>query len=242
VRLLSINNDAKPAKLTIKLANAITGGLGNASKMPGRTYGTPAEACQVGSKLRKVAGSVCEGCYAFKGFYAAYAKTIKPAQYRRLESLGHPQWVDAMAVLVGRETWFRWHDSGDVQSVEHLARICEVARRTPNTNHWLPTREYAIVKEYRAGGGVIPPNLVVRLSAHKVDGPAPSGFGLPTSTVTTGASEGCDCGDCGRLPTSTVTTGASEGWQCPARTQNNECGECRACWTPEVANVAYPVH
>jgi hypothetical protein len=208
------------AKLTIKLANAITGGLGNASKMPGRTYGTPAEACQVGSKLRKVADSVCNGCYAFKGFYSAYAKTIKPAQYRRLESLDHPQWVEAMAVLVGRETWFRWHDSGDIQSAEHLARICEVARRTPKTNHWLPTREYAYVKEYRETGDV-PANLVIRLSAHKVDGPAPSGFGLPTSTV---------------------TTGASEGWQCPARTQNNECGDCRACWTPEVANVAYPVH
>jgi hypothetical protein len=36
---------------------------------------------------------------------------------------------------------FRWHDSGDVQDLKHLAKIFKVARLTPNIKHWLPTRE-----------------------------------------------------------------------------------------------------
>jgi len=28
-------------------------------------------------------------------------------------------------------------------------------------------------------------------------------------------------------------------YDCPAPDQGNECGECRACWDPEVKNVAY---
>ena len=41
--------------------------------------------------------------------------------------------------------------------------------------------------------------------------------------------------------TSTVTTkpGART---CPAPEQNNECGDCRACWDPEVKNIAYGKH
>ena len=45
---------------------------------------------------------------------------------RRLESLKHPQWVEAMVALIHGEPWFRWHDSGDLQSPEHLKKIFEV--------------------------------------------------------------------------------------------------------------------
>jgi hypothetical protein len=202
-------------------ALAVAGSLSKPSKMPGHAYGTPAEECQVGTRLRDVPNSVCNGCYAMKGFYKTYAKTVKPAQYKRLDAaLNHPDWVDAMVKLITstRDEYFRWHDSGDIQSVAHLRRIVQVCEATPNVQYWLPTREYRYVAQYRKAYGAFPPNLVVRLSAHMVDG-APTNVELPTSTVVTDGSE-----------------------TCPAPKQNNECGTCRACWNPNVQNVAYKAH
>ena len=57
-------------------------------------------------------------------------------------ALTHPQWVQAMAVLIKGKKHFRWHDSGDLQSVHHLKKIFEVCNLTPDTmQHWLPTQE-----------------------------------------------------------------------------------------------------
>ncbi len=47
----------------------ITGTLSKPSKMPGWSYGIPAKECKVGSKLAKIPGTVCHGCYALKGCY-----------------------------------------------------------------------------------------------------------------------------------------------------------------------------
>ena len=33
-----------------------------------------------------------------------------------------------------------------------------------------------------------------------------------------------------------------KGWTCPARSQKNQCLECRQCWDPGVINVSYPRH
>ena len=52
-----------------KEATLITGGLSKPSKMPGPSFNLPAVACITGSKLVKVAGSTCSGCYALKGRY-----------------------------------------------------------------------------------------------------------------------------------------------------------------------------
>ena len=127
-----------------KEAKAITGGLSKPSKMPGHAYNLPAWRCKTGVKLQAVAGSVCAGCYAMKGRYRF--KNVKDALQRRMDSLDHPQWVQAMVVLIDKQPWFRWHDSGDIQSLEHLEKIFEVCRLTPETRHWLPTREAQILK------------------------------------------------------------------------------------------------
>jgi len=205
--------------MLVREASAITGGLSNPGKMPGTAYNTSAQDCRVGTRLRDVKGSVCDGCYAMKGRYLF--PTVQAALQRRLDALDHPQWVDAMVLLISRQTvpWFRWHDSGDLQSIKHLQRIVEVINRTPDIAHWLPTREYKLVTDYRRAGGVIPANVVIRLSAHMVDGPPPEAYGLPTSTVVTDGSH-----------------------TCPASTQGNNCGDCRDCWNPLVKNVSYPKH
>ena len=149
-----------------KEANKITGGLSAPSKMPGPSYNLPAPMCITGRKLVDVIGSVCEGCYALKGRYNF--RNVRLALARRLESLTHPQWVFAMTVLIKGEEVFRWHDSGDLQSVQHLKNIFEVCKATPETSHWLPTREAKFLK--LMDPDVIPKNLIIRLSGHMVNG------------------------------------------------------------------------
>lgn len=227
--------------MNIGEAKRITGGLGFPSKMPGTSYGLPASACKIGMKLVNTPGSVCHGCYALKDHYAW--TNPQKAQHRRLASIVDPAWTVAMITLLAHvhskphirvdlgkrvprtrwneSGWHRWHDSGDLQSVPHLTKICAVAAGTPQIRHWLPTRELAMVLAYTKAGGVIPGNLTIRVSATMVDGPATSAW--PT--------------------TSTVHHAApAVGRACPAPLQNNECGACRACWDRVVANVSYHKH
>jgi hypothetical protein len=195
-----------------KEAKEITGGLSAPSKMPGPSYNLPAQGCITGAKLVKIPGSVCSGCYALKGRYNF--SNVRLALARRLESLQHPQWVLAMTVLIKGEEVFRWHDSGDLQSAWHLKRIFEVCEATPETSHWLPTRE---AKFLPLSTDSIPKNLIIRMSSHMID-QKPVKFWPWTSTVSTGS------------------------FTCPASKQGNEFKSCRNCWSREVANVSYPKH
>ena len=195
-----------------KEAKEITGGLSAPSKMPGPAYNLPAQACITGAKLVQIPGSVCAGCYALKGRYRF--SNVRMALARRLESLKHPRWVEAMTALISGEEHFRWHDSGDLQSVEHLKKIFEVCNRTPETWHWMPTRE---AKFLPLNSDSIPKNLIIRMSSHKVD-QGPVTFWPWTSTVST-----------------TTKT-------CPAKDQGNRCLDCRECWDRSVSNVTYPKH
>ena len=132
---------------TSEALKIIGGSLSKPSKMPGWSIGLPAKECKTGGKLQKVPGSVCYDCYALKGCYVF--KVVQDAQYRRLEALKRPDWVQAMAHLINskKPDVFRWHDSGDVQDLEHLQKIYEVCRLTPSKRHWLPTRE-AWIKDH----------------------------------------------------------------------------------------------
>ena len=191
----------------------LVGGLSKPSKMPGWSIGIPAKECKTGGKLVNVKGSVCEGCYALKGCYVF--AVVQAAQYKRLEAIQHPDWVLAMATLINskKPDVFRWHDSGDVQDVQHLEKIFEVCRLTPGKRHWMPTRE-AWVKDHLDRA---PSNLVIRFSAPMVDHEAPASW-PNTSTV--------------------VTSGAT----CPSAQQDNQCKDCRNCWNSEIKNISYGQH
>ena len=199
--------------MLVKEAKLITDSLTGTSKMPGKSYSLPAWECQTGAKLRKVKNSPCHGCYALKGNYTRYP-AIKAAQYRRLDSLTNPLWVDAMVAQVKRMKVFRWHDAGDVQSHEHMAKILEVARLTPDTKHWMPTQE----RPYLPEPAMVPANMIIRLSGAKVDGAAPKAW----------------------AHTSTVVTDGSE--TCPSGSQGGKCLDCRACWNKEIPNISYGKH
>jgi hypothetical protein len=199
--------------MNTKEAWALVGGLSKPSKMPGWSIGIPAKECKTGKKLRQIKNSVCEGCYALKGCYVF--AVVQAAQYKRLEAIQHPDWVLAMATLINskKPDVFRWHDSGDVQDVQHLEKIFEVCELTPSKRHWMPTRE-AWIKDHMHKA---PANLVVRFSSPMIDqGPVKSWAN--TSTVST------------------------KSRSCPAPDNNNECGDCRACWDPLVKNIEYGKH
>lgn len=203
---------------SMREAEAIAGTLSRPSKMPGWAYGLPAQECLVGSLLRKIPGSVCFECYALKGRYMF--PNVRAAQNRRLASLKHPQWVDALVFMIRhhRSRWFRWHDSGDLQGVWHLENIVAVCRTLPEINFWLPTRETKMVRKYLELHGAFPKNLCVRVSSAMIGGKPLYNF-PNTSTVVADGSHTCH-----------------------AREHGNKCGDCRACWSPRVANVAYPKH
>jgi hypothetical protein len=210
--------------MTPALAKEVTGGLSKPSKMPGYAYSIPAEECKVGSRLRKIKGSVCEKCYALKGRYVF--GNVKKALRRRFESLSNPLWVEAMAFQINQASVnvFRFQDSGDLQSLEHLEKIAAVCRLTPDVRHWLPTREYAIVTAYKEKHGSFPDNLNIRLSAYMVDGPLPEGAANRLGVTMSG-----------------VTSDPSKV-SCPAYKQGGVCGSCRACWDKTQAVVMYPKH
>lgn len=207
-------------------ASAIVGGLTQTSKMPCKSYSLPTISCKTGYRMSQIVGSVCANCYANKGFYAMYSKTIEPAQHARLESINDELWVDSIINLIGNDSYFRWHDSGDLQSLEHLEKIVQVCNGTPKTRHWLPTREYGIVKDYIAKHGKIPSNLVIRLSAMYPDKPVQ----IPASLR----------GIAG-IATSNVHTSKPIGQDCNASKQGGKCLDCRACWD-RTKTVSYAMH
>ena len=219
---MDIQNNLFSAIRTLKDAMALVGGCSKPKKMPGLSYGLPTDMCNTGMKLKVIPNTVCYGCYADKGHYKQYEVAIKKAQYRRLESISNPRWIEAMIYILNHQKSivdtgvFRWHDSGDIQSVEHLDKIVQIAIATPHVKHWLPTKESNWIQKY---ANPIPKNLVIRLSGTFVDGKAPTTY--PN--------------------TSTVVTNEDDA-TCRAFENDGECGECRQCWDFSVKNVSYHKH
>lgn len=199
--------------------------LSKTSKMPCSSFSLPAEECITGSKLRSVEGSVCSNCYARKGLY-------------RMPSVREPRdWnfavlVQCLKTLEGRDTWvrnmvgtigskaefFRWHDSGDIQSLQHLKMIIRVAELMPTCKFWLPTHEAGILKAYK---GTIPENLIIRLSGAML--------GLVDTLEH-------------RPNVKTSSVNSKLGHHCGAYDNGGKCGSCRVCWDVTVQNVDYPLH
>lgn len=209
--------------MTLLQAIETVGGLSNPSKMPCFSYSIPAKYCVTGSKLVKVSGSVCSKCYAFRGFYPT--PNVKAALERRFNSLSNPDWAEAMALAIsGSEGsgFFRWHDSGDIQSLEHLEKIVQVCKNLPDIKFWLPTREYSFVSAYLKKHKCFPDNLNVRLSAYMIEGEPPVSLAKSLGLSTSGVSK--------------------TGFTCPSSSQGGKCLSCRACWNKQVENVNYKLH
>jgi hypothetical protein len=110
---------------------------------------------------------------------------------------------------------FRWHDSGDLQSMEHLQKIVDIATATPDIKHWLPTKESNLIKNFK---GVIPENLIIRLSGSFVDGKAP--LYKNTSTVVSNKDKAT----------------------CRSFENDGQCKDCRKCLDSSIKNISYLNH
>lgn len=196
------------------------------TKMPGTTFAIDAFACLVGSRLAQIKGTPCFSCYARK------LQKLRPsvdkgwkANLAKWQRADKSEWVTAMVFQIERynvDNYHRWFDSGDLQSVEMLHNIVDVALLTPHIKHWLPTQERSILNEYREKYGQEPDNLTIRVSASKIDTDKVPKFGN-TSMVFT-------------------KNGKPIGKECKASTRGNQCGSCRACWSKDVPTVSYPKH
>ena len=214
-------NETRQRKSMIKHATESIGGFSAPSKMPCLSWSISAKRCKMGAKLRDVKGSICSGCYALKGNYTFPA--VRAAHERRFLALLREDFVTQMIIAIkGSESsgFFRWHDSGDLQDLNHLQKIVDIARALPEITFWLPTREYSLVASFLRSGS-FPDNLIVRLSAYMLEGEPPTiakRLGLTTSGV------------------------SKVGFTCPASNQGGKCLTCRACWSKDVLNVNYKKH
>lgn len=209
--------------MKIKDIESSIGTLSAPSKMPCYSFSISAKLCITGQKLRKVKNSICSKCYALKGRYVF--PNVQDALAKRFAGMSDPQWIDKMVLMINKREKsgvFRWHDSGDLQSVKHLAAIVEIAERLPDIRFWLPTREFSFVSDFMESNSV-PANLTIRLSALMFDGKPPVGIAKRLGLVTSGASFGND-------------------FTCPSSKQGGKCMDCRACWDKSVSNVNYKQH
>jgi hypothetical protein len=215
----------------------IAGNLSEPSKMPGYGYSVPASACQTGRRLAKTAGTTCSKCYALKGNYAF--PRVQAALHRRLDAMrNHPEWVEAMVTLItvrclilDDKSYFRWFDSGDLQSVENLRNIVTIAERLPEIQFWLPTRELKILQAYvRQHGAQWPQNLTIRYSASLINRKPDRRILKELNIVGSGVTDTAEDASC---PASTVHKAAYG---------SNTCGPCRKCWDRSEPIVTYPLH
>ena len=208
---------------SVKEAKEIMISLGRAGKMPCPTYNTPASLCVTGSKLRKVEGSPCKGCYAMKHNYLF--PMVQQGLQKRFNAFKHERFVEAMSFMINhyskKSGYFRWFDSGDLANIHMLEKIVMVCQATPTIKHWLPTREVKVISDYLKIYKEFPDNLLVRISAPMIDGLQLKSFDY-TSTVHHKKN--------------------AIGHDCPSRFQDNECKDCRACWSKEIKNVSYHKH
>lgn len=205
--------------------------LSNPSKMPGYSFGLPAGRSCPGAVYGE--NSICGSCYAQKGMYA-FSKNVAIAQQARydwtLRSLmtadGRATWVTVMTAAVTwatrKEPFFRIHDSGDMFSPQYVNMWAEVARNLPEVHFWAPTRSYhygnaRILVALQNLASL--PNVAIRPSALHINVEAPVVDGLQAGSGV-----------------------KVDGWNCPASTQGNVCGSCRACWTEKSTPIYYHLH
>ena len=108
-------------------------------------------------------------------------------------------------------------------ALELAEKIYSIAKATPNTKHWIPTRmakfpKFAAVLDRLQAL----PNVMVRYSSDAVDGTFGAGHG--STIIPAGAP---------------VPAGVT---LCHAPAQGGKCLDCRACYDKSVAVIGYQAH
>jgi hypothetical protein len=202
--------------------------------MPCLSFNLSAFFCNVGGKLVDVKNSVCNGCYAMKGFYGMYKKQHTVNHIRKMNKFTNTDlWILSFTDYLTNHYkttskidsgYFRWFDSGDIQNYKMLLAIVEICNNTPHIKHWLPTKEYSLIRRYKKEIGKFPKNLCVRVSSPMIDS-IMRGFNNTSSVSKT-----------------SQTTDTRYTKTCHAAEQDNKCLECRLCWDKSIKNITYKYH
>lgn len=202
--------------------------LSNPGKMPCKSWSLQAiDTCPGSVDKSHHSGLVpaCRGCYATQGNYRFPA--VKAPRIHNKEDWQRNAWVADMVAAIGKESHFRWFDSGDVYSVQLAEKIYSVMRDTPNTRHWLPTRMYKFKKFAPILAEMAKlNNVVVRASSDDIRGKKVA-TSLKNSSIIFDPE------------TQSTPKGAV---MCSAYQNEGKCGDCRACWDKSVSTIAYPQH
>jgi len=214
------------------------GGLTKTTKMPCYSLSLPTIYCPTGSRLRDDPNSVCHYCYAHNRGNYSWPNVIN-AQERRFVRLSlalqakraspsWDSWLFSFERLMQNQQYFRWHDSGDLQSVDHFQFIIDACNRTPHVQHRLPTKERVILKTYlfKNGRKSIPDNLHIQISSYFLDEVAPPIEDFQVATVFRNLNSAYE----------------SKQFICPATTERRICGDCRVCWNNDVKYIGYLLH
>lgn len=164
----------------------------------------------------------CSGCYARDGNYLR--PNVRAARAHNKLDWQRDEWEDEMVAALTEDEYFRWFDSGDMYAIELARKMYAVMRRTPWCKHWLPTRMHKFAKFGTVIRAMMAlPNVMVRPSSDSIDGTFVPG--VHGSTIIDADQP---------TPEGTV--------RCDAYTRGGVCGGCRACWSKDIAVIAYPGH
>ena len=213
---------------TKKQARTEIGELSVTSKMPCKSYSLPSRYCLTGSKLQTVDGSICQFCYGLSGRYAM--PTTDNAMQRRYDIrqlMPAKKWIANFVKALTIERFFRWFDNGDLQGESMLLDILTVAHFLPDTQFWLPTKEYKIARQHKLLASTFD-NVALRVSM-----PMINQIVKPTDIKRFG------------LTSMAFTDKPGLAFICPAYSSvEATCDStgCRACWNKSVDVIGYPVH
>ena len=200
------------------------GGISQTSKMPCSSWSLSAFWCKNGSKLNLIKNSSCYGCYALTGNYIRYKEHMLKSYTNKLNAYNDNTdlFIESFIEYLNRfekSGYFRWFDSGDLQSYNMLLSIVKIAKNTPNIKHWLPTKEYALITKYKKEFKNFPKNLIVRVSAPMLDSKI-KGFKY----------------------TSSVVKNSNLKSNCDAYKNKGKCLDCRLCWNKSITDITYKYH
>jgi len=202
--------------------------LSKTSKMPGKSWSQSAwETCPGARKDDGSPTDACSFCYALTGAYQ-FPGTIAARKHNEAD-WQKDGWVRAMVKEIKGMKYFRWFDSGDINSPILARKIWAVILETPNTQHWLPTRSYkdaTILKQLRAIENL--PNVVVRYSSDSREGGRLDSTLYPNNSTIIQSKDDF-------IPQKGVAL-------CRSGERAGKCGSCRACWSKSVRTVSYIHH
>ena len=111
------------------------------------------------------AGECTRDCYAQMGRYIMFDATVRLNTQKLNYLMNHwTEWKSRMITTIKALSWgggavLRWHDSGDFISEKYLHMAFDIAKATPNDNHYAYSKEVSMIQSSE-----IPPNFEIKYS------------------------------------------------------------------------------